>query len=96
VLPLAALREPLDETSATVLVAQDGRAQQRRVRLGLRTLDSVEVLQGVAEGDTVLLGGAVRPGQRVRPRLIPWRPGAAAPAATREDIGSTLGNAMGR
>jgi HlyD family secretion protein len=96
VIPLAALRESPSENSGAVLLAQDGRSQERTVRLGLRTLDAAEVLQGAAEGDTVLLGGAIRPGQRVRPRLIAWQPGATVAATTREDPGSMIGNAVGR
>lgn len=96
VLPLAALRDAPGASSGKVLVARDGHAQERVVRLGLRTLDAVEVLEGVAESDAVLLGGTVRPDARVRTRLITWQPGAAVATDTREDVGSTLGNAMGR
>ena len=55
VLPQAALRGPAGGDQASVLVLQDGRAQARNVRLGLRTLDAVEVLDGLKEGDTVPL-----------------------------------------
>ena len=40
VLPQAALRSTGGADTATVLVLQDGRAQARTVRLGLRTLDA--------------------------------------------------------
>ena len=95
VVPLAALREPGADASGAVLIVQDGRSQERKLRLGMRTLDAAEVVQGLREGDVVLLG-AVAPGKRVRPRLVEWRPGATAPAGTREDPGSMLGNAVGR
>jgi len=95
VLPLAALRGAPDDGAATVLVARQGRAQEQPVRLGLRTLDAVEVVQGLAAGDAVVLG-AIKPDARMRPRPVPWQPGAAAAGVTREDAGSTLGNAMGR
>ena len=56
----------------TVLLLQDGRAQARAVRLGLRTLDAVEVLEGLQERDTVLRGGAPpKPAQPPR-RLPCW------------------------
>ena len=74
VVPMAALRgsefaSPSATTSATtavVLIERGGRVQQRAVRLGLRTLEAVEVLDGLAAGDTVLLGSAAKPGSRVR------------------------------
>ena len=62
VLPLALLRGD----AASVWVLQDSRAQLRSLRLGLRTLNAVEVLDGLAEGDTVLQGKALQDGQRVR------------------------------
>jgi HlyD family secretion protein len=81
-----------------VLVLQDGRAQARGVRLGLRTLDAVEVIDGLKEGDTVLRGGDLEPGDRVRPRTVPWASGTAATAGQRPgaDAGAALTNAMGR
>ncbi len=96
VVPLAALRESVGAGSAAVLVVQGGRSEERMVRLGLRTLDAAEVLQGLASGDAVLLGGGVRPGQRVRVRMVAWQPGASVAASTREDPGSMLGNSVGR
>lgn len=97
VLPLAALRTPPGEASATVLVSADGHARARTVKLGMRTLDAVEVLDGLAAGDVVLLGGALKDDQRVRARVLPWRPGQEAlPGASTQDAGSALSNAMGR
>jgi len=61
VLPLAALRE-----GDAVWVVDEARLQLRPVRLGLRTLQSVEVLQGLSAGEQVALGDAAQPGQRVR------------------------------
>ena len=97
VVPASALRG--DGSSATVLVERDGRAEARKVRLGLRTLEAAEVLDGLAAGDTVLLGTTAKPGQRVRADL---KTSVARPStqgarnATREDAGSALTNAMGR
>src|SRR3989344_2713164 len=100
-LPQAALRGPVEGDQATVLVLQEGRAQARPVRLGLRTLDAVEVLDGLAEGDTVLRGGAVQAGDRVRARTVEWSAGSAAAGAAQgraqvADAGAALTNAMGR
>ncbi len=98
VLPQAALRAPVEGDQATVLVLQEGRAQARPVRLGLRTLDAVEVLDGLAEGNTVLRGGAVQAGDRVRARTVAWSAGAATAVSPTPggDAGSALTNAMGR
>ncbi len=97
VLPVSALRAQTPDPTATALVAQDGRAQERPVRLGLRTLDAVEVLEGLAEGDVVLLGGNIKAGDRIRARVVAWQPGKPlAQAAGREDVGAALTNAMGR
>ena len=100
VLPLAALRDGVaSATGATtgtgrVLVQVEGRAQARDVRLGLRTLDAVEVLEGLAAGDEVLLGGALEAGQRVRARPVAGL--SARAAASAQDAGSALTNTMGR
>jgi len=99
VLPLAALRN----TSTAgrpgrdeVWIAHDGRVQARPVRLGLRTLSAVEVVDGVADGETVLVGASPPPGRRVRPQ--PFDPVTAAGIrdATAGDAGAALSNAMGR
>ena len=90
VLPQAALRGPAGGDQASVLVLQDGRAQVRNVRLGLRTLDAVEVLGGLKEGDTVLRGNAtLQDGQRVRARTVPWT--TSSPAPTTASQGSAQG-----
>ena len=99
VLPQALLRGPAAGDNDTVLVLQDGRAQPRSVRLGLRTLDAVEVLDGLAAGDSVLQGSALQAGQRVRARMVAWTPAASANpgnGARAEDAGSAMSNAMGR
>ena len=89
VLPLTALRE-----GDAVWVVDDGRLQSRPVRLGLRTLQSVEVLQGLAAGEQVALGDAAQPGQRVRPQAAVSLPASAATSSAH--LGDTLGEAMRR
>ena len=102
VLPQAALRGPAGGDQASVLVLQDGRAQVRNVRLGLRTLDAVEVLDGLKEGDTVLRGHAsLQDGQRVRARTVPWTTASSAPPAAAQGnqgggAGPALTGTMGR
>jgi HlyD family secretion protein len=98
VVPLSALHTSSSDTAATVLLVADGRAQERQVQVGLRTLDAVEVTSGLAAGERVLLRGNLSVGQRVRVDVVPWQPREGAPSATatREDVGSMLGNAIGR
>lgn len=96
VLPQSALRAPGQDDQAEVLVLHEGRAQPRRVRVGLRTLGVVEVLEGVAEGDTVLRSGSTAAGGRVRPKVVDWQPAAAPLAAKAEEAGGAMANAMGR
>ena len=97
VLPLRALRTQTSSESATVLVADSGRAQARTVRLGLRSLSAVEVLEGVAQGDEVLLGGTVKAGDRIRVQAVVREQADVAPKnAGSQDPGSALTNAMGR
>ena len=97
VLPLRALRTQASVEPATVLVVDAGRAQQRKLQLGLRTLSAVEVLKGLAEGDQVLLGGTLKTGDRVRARAaVREQADAAQNKAGAQDAGSALTNAMGR
>ena len=89
-------------TAREVLVVQGGRAQLRSVRLGLHTLGAVEVLDGLQEGEQVLVRsagakGPLQPGQRLRARPVLWSPaGSNGSSARAEDAGSAMSNAMGR
>ena len=97
VLPLAALRTALPDGSITVMVSDGGHARSRAVKLGLRTLDAAEVVEGLAEGDLVLIGGMPQADNRVRVRRVPWQSGQRlAPGAAAPDAGAALTNAMGR
>ncbi|OYU44663.1 MAG: efflux transporter periplasmic adaptor subunit [Burkholderiales bacterium PBB4] len=53
VLPSVAVRDA-DREAPWVLALQEGKAVRVAVKLGLRGVGSVEVLQGLAEGDTVI------------------------------------------
>lgn len=69
VLPLQAVRDIRageGSESGTVMVVREGRATAQTVRLGLRTLDRVEVVSGLDEGAVVLRDPTVAEGQRVR------------------------------
>jgi len=94
IVPTEALRSDVS-TGPSVWLARDGRVEARKVRLGLRTLDAAEILDGLSAGDLVLIGPAPQPGQRVRidtraQEMVRERPG------TKEDAGAALSNAMGR
>ena len=73
--------------SATfVWVVKDGKVERRDVQLGVRTSGFVEIRQGVAVEEQVVVGGQERlaPGAPVMPRVVERRPipTEAAPAAT--------------
>lgn len=93
VVPTQALGAHADGLTATVRLAQEGRVVERSVRLGLRTLDAVEVLDGLAAGDVVLLGPAPAAGQRVK---ADTRAGLRVTKRAGDDAGAAMGNAMGR
>ena len=99
-LPLSALLGASDGPTATVRVVRDGRVEERSVQLGLRTLDAVEVREGLAAGDVVLLDKMVKLGGRVKVVLVPAPLAGAAvaakPAARGESGAAALTNAMGR
>jgi membrane fusion protein (multidrug efflux system) len=56
-------------TGHSVFVLRDGRAELQEIEIGLRTRDAVEVLRGLAVGDTLLTTNLLRlrPGQPVEP-----------------------------
>jgi len=102
--PLAALRTTPSaaEDAVDVLLAVDGRAQLQRIRVGVRSLQAAEVLEGLKAGDTLLLGNGVQAGQRVRVRdasaaqVASPTPGAQGTASSTGAAGAALTNAMGR
>lgn len=99
VLPLAGVRGATAEAGAIakVLVALDGRARLREVRLGLRTLDAAEVLQGLSAGDVVIVGGEAKVDQKIRVKMQTWRPDTTTVANGHDqDTGQAISNAMGR
>jgi len=91
VLPLSAL-----QGDGAVWVLADGRVQARPVRLGLRTLDAAEVLEGLTEGEQVLVGATAKPGQRARARVLPWQSAVKHWRGTQDDAASSVMNTMGR
>jgi len=57
-------------------VVKEGRVTQREVETGRRTPGQVEIVSGLAEGETIIVEGTqrVREGSRVDPRAWPGRP----------------------
>jgi HlyD family secretion protein len=67
IVPARAVHDPTS-ASPWVLVVRDGRPREQPVRLGLRTSEQVEVLDGLAQDDLVVpVAAGVRAGQRIRP-----------------------------
>src|SRR5467141_2268488 len=70
---------PLQGTNAAWVVV-DGKADRRKVSLGVRTPGFVEVLDGVKAGEQVVTGGLamLAPGAPVTPRVVERKPPTAA------------------
>jgi HlyD family secretion protein len=47
-----------DGTSSLLIAGSDGRAHQKNVKLGIRNGDDVQILEGVSEGEKVVVSGA--------------------------------------
>ncbi len=93
VVPVSALRGNSSMNTVMVQIEREGRVEERKIRLGLRTLGAVEVLEGLSEGDLVLIGATPKPGNRVHADTSAM---AASPLRKAEDAGSAMTNAMGR
>ena len=65
--PTTAVKRDGDEGVA--LVVKDGKVESRKVKLGIVEGDEIEILSGVAPGETLVARAAsfLRPGDRVRP-----------------------------
>jgi membrane fusion protein (multidrug efflux system) len=68
-----------------VFVVQDGKAAERAVSLGLSNGAMIEVVEGLKDGEQVVVvgQGAVKPGAAVRIVNTPARPAAATPTAAK-------------
>ena len=84
VLPSEALRG-----DDRVMLERHGRAVLQPVKTGLRTLESVEILDGLADAELVLVDPAVVEGQRVR--AVPRAPRSrAASGGLAEGVGAAI------
>ena len=98
VLPLTAVRLRSAGGTATVWVVEQERLAARVVKLGLETLDAVEVLEGLQPGDQVMITGKATVDDRVHGRVVDWQPVRSGALSTAQDgdAASALSNAMGR
>ncbi len=104
VLPVNALRTndaaKNDTPNSTIVyVAQDGRVAVRPVKLGLRTLNAVEVLEGLQAGEVVIVGTSPKADSKVKVKIdntINDKLTVSDAKAKGEDAGSAMTNAMGR
>jgi len=104
VLPVNALRTndaaKNDTPNSTIVyVAQDGRVAVRPVKLGLRTLNAVEVLEGLQAGEVVIVGASPKADSKVKVKIdntINDKLTVSDAKAKGEDAGSAMTNAMGR
>lgn len=90
VVPVGALE------GSRVHVLQDGRVQAREVRLGLVTLDAVEVTQGLAAGDVVLLDPTAEPGSRARADTSANAARRSAGGVSKDSASGAMSQAVGR
>ena len=99
VVPIQALAGDPAASAASVRVLRDGRVAVQALRLGLRTLDAAEVLDGLAAGDRVLVGPGPEPGRRARADLTAGAARLTAQGSAEAaggDAGAAMTNAMGR
>jgi RND family efflux transporter MFP subunit len=70
VIPIEALSRTRNPT--VYVIQPDGTIAERKVKLGLETPEKVEALEGVNEGEMVMIGSRsqVKPGQKVTPKII--------------------------
>lgn len=70
VIPVEALSR--SKTASVYVINNDGIVEERKIKLGIETPDKVEALEGVKEGEMVMIGSRsqVKPGQKVVAKLI--------------------------
>jgi HlyD family secretion protein len=95
VVPIGALRGDDASATAVLWIEVGGQVEERKVRTGIRSLDAVEVLEGLSVGDKVLIGASPNPGSRVHLKVIAHDAKPISKSAN-DGVGSALTNAMGR
>ena len=78
-LPVQAIRTP--DTPSVLVVSKDGVLEKRAVKLGVETPMRIQIISGVSEDDTVVLGNSseLEPGMKVIP-VFAHPPAANSPA----------------
>jgi HlyD family secretion protein len=95
VVPIGALRSDDTSSIAVVWIEVGGQVEERKVHLGIRSLNTIEVLEGLVIGDKVLIGASPSPGARVHLKAVTTEARPIGKSAS-DGIGSALTNAMGR
>jgi RND family efflux transporter MFP subunit len=70
VVPVMAVDTDSEKSGRVMVITPNNRVEVRKISLGLETAQSIEVLSGLNEGDTVVLSGrsGLQAGQEVRPK----------------------------
>ena len=68
--PLQALT--IGDSSTVMVLAKNGRLEERKVKVGIRTADKAEVVSGLEEGDPVVVGNraGLDAGEKVKPKFV--------------------------
>jgi len=68
--PLQALT--IGHSPTVMVLAKDGRLEERKVKVGIRTADKAEVVSGLEEGDPVVVGNraGLDAGEKVKPKFV--------------------------
>jgi HlyD family secretion protein len=95
VVPIGALRGDDAMARAMVWIEVGGRVEERKLRTGIRSLNAIEVLEGLVVGDKVLIGASPNPGDRVHLKAA-TKEIQPIGRSTNDGIGAALTSAMGR
>jgi RND family efflux transporter MFP subunit len=68
--PLQALT--IGDSPTVLVLAKDGRLEERKVKVAIRTADKAEVVSGLEEGDPVVVGNRadLEAGEKVKPKFV--------------------------
>ena len=68
--PLQALT--IGDSPTVMVLAKDGRLEERKVKVGIRTAEKAEIVSGLEEGDPVVVGNraGLDAGEKVKPKFV--------------------------